>query len=87
MSVFVGCHVPNPVEYLSGSIRLDILACSHHDQANDHEPDHDKEALRASKDIENLRKRQLDETTDKTRHDAGGGCQRVARETTGNVWR
>ena len=54
--------VSDPVENLGGTIGLNIVTGSHHDEANCQEADHDDKTLWAAPDIENFSEWKLAET-------------------------
>ena len=77
--------VPNRVEDLGGSVGLEIIARSHHDEPNGSEPNAEKISLEPAKNIQDLSEGEIGDTADNTAQNADRRRERMLRENRGDI--
>lgn len=77
--------VTDPVEGVTSSVGLDVLAQSLHDDAHDDKEDHEEEAIVSAANINNLGNGKLGNTSDYGTENAGDGEETVLVEGRGDV--
>lgn len=75
-----------PVEHLSRSVCLHILADAHHNECEQHANQADKEAVRAADEVNEFGEGELGDTTDEVGDNAGDTCEAVEGKFRSYVW-
>lgn len=82
-----GVDVTDPVEGMSSSVRLNVLACRLHDHANGNEGDAKDETLHAASEVDPLANGQGEDTTDGAAGNADGTEETVLAKVGRDVGR